>query len=107
MTRNRDRIVNIRPRKLLSLVAINWLHALLHLGFGPPGLTGANQSTSARRYMHQDAGLFAVLTAMGSWRVGGQPRMHRMMSMAIDWAVNVIHAGGTAFGLANTVRDHT
>lgn len=96
---NDDRAVNIRPGKLLGVVAINAPHALLHVGVGAAALAASRDADLARRFMGAESALFAALAVIGTAHVRNEPGIHVVMGMAIDRMGNGIHAAWTAFGL--------
>lgn len=103
VTDNDDGLINIHPGKLLGITAINWAHALLHAGWGVYGLMARDSREDSVRYMQATAGVFGLVTAMGSNTVRGRDGTYMVMGMAVDQIGNYVHTGWTVFGLAYTL----
>lgn len=103
VTGNRDRIVNVKPGWLLGVVAINWLHALLHLVTGLVSLPMYRTVGSAVAYLRLIAAVFGPLMAIGFWTVRGQSGIHLVMGMAVDARGNLLHLAWTGIGLLGSL----
>jgi hypothetical protein len=99
VTRNHDRVINIRPGFLYGVFGMNWLHALLHLMVGLIGLPARRTSSSAINYMRLHAALFGVLAPMGVLKVRGSTQIHMMMGMALNMPANLVHILWAAIGI--------
>ncbi len=88
---NRDRVINLRPGLLYGIFAMNWAHALLHLGAGVAGLPAWNERARARSYLRLHVGLFGTV-ALYAWpKVLGPERIRMVMGMALDPQGNAVH----------------
>lgn len=99
VTGNDDRIINIRPGKLLGLAATNWLHSLLHLGTGAAILAASRSERASLRAMQATALGFGAMAAMGINTTRGRDGTFMMMGMVIDNAGNLVHLAWTSIGL--------
>ena len=101
---NEDGLININPGMLLGLIAINWLHASLHLIYGLLGLWARSDSGRSRAYLGLGAVIFGVMAVMGILSFGFEPGIHLVMGMALDAQGNVIHILWFLFTLAFFLR---
>lgn len=104
VTGNDDGLININPGMLLGLVAINWLHAGVHLIYGLLGLWARSEVGRSRAYMGVGVALFGVMALMGTLSFGFEPGIHMVMGMSIDAQGNVIHLIWFLFALVFLLR---
>ena len=104
VTGNRDGLINVHPGRLLDVFAINWLHALLHLGVGVFGFPASRSGSSAASYMRLNAALFGLLATAGFWKGRERAGIYMVMGMAINQADNLVHAAWAAIGLIFAAR---
>ena len=101
---NDDGLININPGMLLGIVAINWLHATLHLTYGLLGLWAKSDAGRSRSYMGLGAVIFGLMAVMGILSFGFASGIYIIMGMAVDAQGNVIHIVWFLFTLAFFLR---
>ncbi len=91
VTGNEDGFLNLNPGNLLGFIAINWLHAAIHLGIGVLGVLAGVSIGLSRFWMGITAALFALLAVVGWAVVRFDPGINLVMGVALDVEGNAIH----------------
>ncbi len=96
---NDDGLLNITPGNLLGFLAIDWMHAGLHLVVGLLGVLMAASAALSRLWMGLVVVVFGLLAVYGWFEAGLDPETHHVRGMVFDLEGNIIHTLWTAVGV--------
>lgn len=110
VTGNQDGLINIDTGQLFGLLAMNWVHAGLHLAFGLYGLAVRDSAEDARTYFWAVTVIFGVAAVLGflaqaGFMVKRDPEgVLLVLEMAVDTAANLLHLAWAGIALWFALR---